>query len=270
MDRTNWQWGKADINILTVAIVYKGAAFPITWMLLQKKGNSNTKERKIIMRTVISLLGKKNIAGLLADREFVGHAWFSWLKKEKISFRIRIRENFRLPGSKKRYVRDLFRGLTEGEVRIMETASVVCGVKLFLSGTRLADEYMIVASEDFCTDAIETYLKRWEIETLFGCLKTRGFRFEDTHMTDPVKIGKLMALLTIAFVWTHAIGEWQHELHPIALKKHGRRARSIFRVGLDHLRRAVLDIGAWFAAFVGCLRLLCGERPRYLASLCCL
>lgn len=270
MDRTNWQWGRADINILTVAIVHKGAAFPIAWMLLRKRGNSNTKERKDILRTVIRLLGKKNVAGLLADREFVGQAWFAWLKREKISFRIRIRENFRLPGSRKRYVRDLFRGLSEGEVRTFDKARVVCGVRLFLSGTRLADECMIVVSEVPCADAIETYLKRWEIETLFGCLKTRGFRFEDTHMTDPRKIGKLMALLTIAFCWAHAVGEWQHELHPIALKKHGRRALSIFRRGLDHLRRAVLDIGQWFAAFVRCLRLLCGERPRYLASPCCL
>lgn len=270
MDRTNWQWGKADINILTVAIVYRGAAFPIAWMLLRKKGNSNTKERKAILRTVISLLGKKNIAGLLADREFVGRVWFAWLKKEKISFVIRIRENFLIPGTRKRYVRDLFRGLTEGEVRTIETASVVCGVRLFLSGTRLKDEYMIVVSDASRTNAIETYLKRWEIETLFGCLKTRVFNFEDTHMTDPRKIGKLLALLTIAFCWAHAIGEWQNELHPTALKTHGRRARSLFRRGLDHLRRAVLDIGEWFADFCRCLRLLCGERPRYVASPCCL
>jgi len=26
MDRTNWQWGKKDINILTLGIVFKGTA----------------------------------------------------------------------------------------------------------------------------------------------------------------------------------------------------------------------------------------------------
>ena len=222
------------------------------------------------MRLGCSLRGKDNVACLLAYREFVGKVWFSWLKKEKISFVIRIRENFLIPGTRKRYVRDLFRGLTEGEVRTFDKACVICGVTLFLSGTRLADEYMIVVSDVHCTDAIETYLKRWEIETLFGCLKTRGFRFEDTHMTDPKKIGKLLSLLTIAFVWAHAVGEWVHEMHPIALKTHGRRALSIFRRGLDHLRRAVLDIGEWFVAFLRCLRLLSGERPRYVASPCCL
>jgi len=29
VDRTNWQWGKKNINILVLAIVYKGAAIPI-------------------------------------------------------------------------------------------------------------------------------------------------------------------------------------------------------------------------------------------------
>jgi len=38
MDRTNWKFGKANINILLLAIPYKMVAFPLLWMLLQKKG----------------------------------------------------------------------------------------------------------------------------------------------------------------------------------------------------------------------------------------
>ena len=34
MDRTNWKWGKTDINILTLGIAYKGTAIPIYWELL--------------------------------------------------------------------------------------------------------------------------------------------------------------------------------------------------------------------------------------------
>ena len=43
MDRTNWQWGKKNINILMLSITYKGIAIPLFWNLLDKKGNSNTK-----------------------------------------------------------------------------------------------------------------------------------------------------------------------------------------------------------------------------------
>ncbi len=44
MDRTNWRWGKRDINILMLSIVYKGIAIPLFWTLLAKRGNSDTKE----------------------------------------------------------------------------------------------------------------------------------------------------------------------------------------------------------------------------------
>ena len=59
----------------------------------------------------------------------------------------------------------------------------------------------------------------WYMETLFACLKTRGFRFEDTHLTDPDRVSKMVALLAIAFVWAHQTGEWLHQQRPIPLKK---------------------------------------------------
>ena len=55
MDRTNWKWGKSDIDILTLAIAYKGIAIPIYWELLDKRGNSDTQER--------ILYGKRSVLG---------------------------------------------------------------------------------------------------------------------------------------------------------------------------------------------------------------
>jgi hypothetical protein len=34
MDRTNWKFGETNINVLTLAIVYDGVAFPILIMIL--------------------------------------------------------------------------------------------------------------------------------------------------------------------------------------------------------------------------------------------
>ena len=53
MDRTNWRWGKADINILMLGIVFKGTAIPIYWMLLDKRGNSDTPERMALIQMFI-------------------------------------------------------------------------------------------------------------------------------------------------------------------------------------------------------------------------
>ncbi len=84
---------------------------------------------------------------------------------------------------------------------------------------------------------LQDYSRRWEIETLFSCLKTRGFDLEATHMTQSDRIAKLMALLGIAFVGCYRVGEWQVAVKPVRKLKHGRNAKNIFRVGKDFLQR---------------------------------
>ena len=42
MDRTNWKFGIVNINVLMLAVVYKGVAFPLTISMLDKRGNSHT------------------------------------------------------------------------------------------------------------------------------------------------------------------------------------------------------------------------------------
>ena len=97
-------------------------------------------------------------------------------------------------------------------------------------------ELVIIATNDKPDQALATYKRRWEIEMLFGCLKTRGFNFENTHLVHLERIEALLALLAIAFSFAHIVGEWQNELIPIKLKQHKRKAMSLFRYGLDYLR----------------------------------
>jgi hypothetical protein len=75
MDRTNWKFGKININVLTLAIAYDGVAFPILISMLDKRGNSHTRERVEIMNRYVELFGEETIDCLLADREFIGKQW---------------------------------------------------------------------------------------------------------------------------------------------------------------------------------------------------
>jgi len=245
MDRTNWQWGKADINILTLGIAFKGTAIPIFWILLDKKGNSDTAERIELMQKFIQKFGKSCIAGLLADREFIGKKWFGWLLSEEISFYIRIKNNTVTTNAQgqKIDIEALFYGLKRDEQRAIQGKRKIWGHPLHLCGLRLSDgELLIVATDQSPEDAIKIYGIRWEIETLFGCLKGRGFHFEDTHITDSERIRKIFALLAIAFCWAHKTGEWQQEIKPIKIKKHGRPAVSLFRKGLDYIVNAIINL----------------------------
>ena len=118
----------------------------------------------------------------------------------------------------------------------------VWGQSVAVEGLRLDDGELLVvigpASDD---DLIADYALRWATETLYGIFKTRGFCLESTHFTDPKRLRKLVALLTLALCWAIKTGLIWHQIKPIVLKKHGRRAKSIFRLGFDHLRELVLN-----------------------------
>ncbi len=88
---------------------------------------------------------------------------------------------------------------------------------------------LLVVSPQFNANAIQDYALRWEIETLFSCLKGRGFNLENTRLTDPRRVKKLIAVLAISFCWCYLTGEWQHDQKKaIKIKKHGRLSMSLF------------------------------------------
>jgi hypothetical protein len=246
MDRTNWKWGKKDINILMLSVEHFGISIPLFWTILDSAGNSSTKERMNLLKRVIDRFDPNRIEVLLADREFIGEVWFRFLITEKIPFVIRVKQNFMVEGIRIGYevpIRELLKKL--GRTKILLNYPVILwGHSLYASvrHAKGAKEPMIVVSNRFFPNAIQTYRKRWGIETLFGCLKTRGFRMEDTHMTDAGKIEKLVFILTMAFCWAYKTGEMQASRVPILVKKHGRKAKSIFRTGLNLIRLVLLRV----------------------------
>ncbi|WP_228722249.1 IS4 family transposase [Acinetobacter baumannii] len=114
-------------------------------------------------------------------------------------------------------------------------------MKLYISALQLENgELLLVVSPQFNANAIQDYALRWEIETLFSCLKGRGFNLENTRLTDPRRVKKLIAVLAISFCWCYLTGEWQHDQKKaIKIKKHGRLSMSLFRYGLDYVQMAI-------------------------------
>ena len=62
---------------------------------------------------------------------------------------------------------------------------------------------------------------------------------EDTHLTCRMKIEKLLFILAIAFCWALKAGEIRTKIVAFKNKKHGRKEKSIFRVGFDWIRSAI-------------------------------
>jgi hypothetical protein len=55
-DRANWKFGSTDINILVIAIVYDGVAFPSMYKMMPKAGNFSTAERIKLVEQFIRIL----------------------------------------------------------------------------------------------------------------------------------------------------------------------------------------------------------------------
>lgn len=96
VDRTNWKRGEKNFNVLTIGNLMANIFTPIYWIQLNKRGNSNTEDRKTLIEGLSELIEKsgKTIQEsiLLADREFIGQLWFEYLLEKKLSFVIRLRE----------------------------------------------------------------------------------------------------------------------------------------------------------------------------------
>jgi len=246
LDRTNWQFAGVDFNILLLSIItQQGLSVPLAWKMLPKAGNSNQQQRIDLLTECLDLFRQQPIGYLVADREFIGQQWFAFLIEKKIPFFIRIRENQYLKQNGKGSLKAfwLFNNLPLHTLRTYHKPWQLQGQWVYLSGLKRVNqkgqiEFVILASYAFDAQALSHYARRWQIECLFKALKSSGFHLENTHLLDIERLNKLLALVTIAFVWVYRIGEYQHQKKPIPIKTHQRRAQSLFRYGLDAITHA--------------------------------
>jgi hypothetical protein len=262
-DRTNWYWGKQKINVFLLSVAYEGLAIPLFWQLLDKGGSSDATEQIALIQQFVNTFGTDHIAGLLMDREFGNGRLFHWLNQHAIPFYIRIQDKSQVVvGRKKCFsAKKCFADLKPNERRFYPMTVKVFGQSVHLAGSRSQrGELMVVATNQPPQNAIAIYLRRWEIENLFQSLKSRGFRFEETHMTCPKRIKKLMALLAVGFAWLHKIGEWLSLKKPIPLKqfRHFKTPQSTyFRYGLDYLREILLHRQQKESLLQACIPFIC-------------
>ncbi len=246
IDRTNWKFGELDINIFMLGIVYQGVAFPLIFTMLPKRGNTNSKERIDLIERFIRLFGKDCIESLVADREFVGYKWISYLNQQQIRYHIRIRNNFKVyvpSKSQELKVFWLFNSLKVGQYKHYNKIVSINGQLCYISGCKLhKGDFLIIISFNKPEQAKDDYKQRWQIEMCFKAMKSSGFDIENTHLTDIERIEKLVLLVMIAFVWCYKVGIYLHLMvKAITVKKHGRKAKSIFKYGLQHVANWLLN-----------------------------
>ncbi len=245
IDRTEWKFGATWVNVLTLSVAYKQMAIPLLWEVVSHKGNATAAEHVGIIKRFVKQFGVERIERVYADREFGSYQLLAYLIKNGIDFHIRLKTSHKSGG---RSFLAMWKNAGE-KVKLRGRAAIeVFGLEVYVSLVKYRKngktEYLIVAAKEENKDALEEYKVRWQIETMFGCLKKRGFNFEETHLTMPEKISKLLILLGLGLCLAMKMGKIQVEVWKqvkMKLKKNKRYAKSLFRIGLDALQNLLFN-----------------------------
>ena len=249
MDRTNWKFSDTNINILTLGIIHEGMVFPIVFKMMDKRGNSNTKERMKLISRFIRLAGDNSIAHLMADREFVGSDWLAFLNSRGIHYHIRIRENFPvIRHGKESKAHWLFTDLKLGECKHLSGIYYVNGQPCHLRGLksktrRESPELQILVSYCNAEESLEMYKQRWQIETMFKGLKNSGFNIEDSHVRIQERMARSIChcydCICLVLPRWHSYSR-KYQDHK-GFEPRQKSDKSLFKYGLDHISQCLLN-----------------------------
>lgn len=239
LDRTEWDFGQCQVNILLVTVGRGEFQLPLYWELLDNRsGNSSAADRIALLQLCVQVVGRHRIGLVLGDREFVGHQWLKWLKDNGLNFIMRLPKHHQLthPNGRRQAIADLC--LVPGQVRRFGQCQVdgVWGrvwVKALAEG-----DFLFLFGNVGLAYMGQLYAKRWTIEQCFQNLKGRGFNLEASHLRCHHKLRQLVALVSLAYALCLSVGTVAlHKSKPPARKNHGYRATSLSRHGLNILRQ---------------------------------
>jgi Transposase DDE domain len=263
LDGTSWALGAKQYHLLTLSILYKGVSIPLYWQDLAKKGTSNFAERKKMLEEAAQLYDLKGMT-LLADREYVGREWFSFLVHD-------LPMNFVIRLSKSDYKSDLqaqkiaYSSLLRFDKRtkVKQVTVNIEGMELVMvitknpAACRASEEWVIVLTnltQVRKQKILKIYRKRWQIESMFKHLKTNGFNLEDLGLTQAPKVHLMMSLVVGTYILAILMGLKNITQRKKRTDKNDSQKvyyyQSIFRLGLDKLAYISQNIARFLDFFL--------------------
>lgn len=247
---------------LVVSVLFhtQKRAIPLAWTVVRgSKGHLGDQVHGPLLKQVAGLLDSLPVQRpviLLGDGEFDGTELLGLIQSFGWSFVCRTASNvlvqemgetFALswlniePGERMEFENVFFTGKRFGPVLIGAV-------------WRKADKEPIylVSNLDLLDEALYWYRKRFQIETFFSDQKSRGFHLADSHLSDPMRLERLLIATCLAYIWIVCLGAAVKSRGWAALVQIHRRNRcdlSLFQIGLlwvEHCLNEDRDIPVFF------------------------
>ena len=262
MDRTDWEKRLKYINILSVAVSYKGRALPLFWIVLDRKGNSSFEHWKRVLTPVIEglqqmeWLSSKPII-VVADREFASPKLAEWLKNTYcVESIVRMKASMytkseNMPETK---IAELIMKAGKGSQRFLRnqiiTRDSTFKMNVVLIWEEKYEEAMVLATTvDDIYRGNKVYEKRFCIESMYKDWKTNAFYLENTRVTDPKRIETILIPIAFAYILCVFEGERKEEAGEVIKPPKGKKrmvglflsgfreiSTKLKRAGIKHFR----------------------------------
>lgn len=233
--------------VLMVGVLYKKRALPIAWLVYKGKKGHTTAQRHIqALEKVLPLLPAGCEVVLLGDAEYDTIEMILWVR-ENTTWRYVLRTSPQIyvqEGHQSQPIRDyaLAKGqvFLRSQVGFTQTAEVSLNLVGWWS-SRYEEPLYLVTNLSNGYQACKYYRRRFQIETFFSDQKSRGFNIHKSHLSDPVRLGRMLLAACLAYLWMICLGLWViTEKKTSLIDRTDRIDKSVFRLGLDWVKYALM------------------------------
>lgn len=223
---------------LMLSVLYKGRALPLVWVVVAgNKGHFPDATHQFLLERVKPLLPDGVDVIFLGDGEFDGVGLQTAVAEAGWPYVCRTAKNVQVcdqgewfsleemdvrPGDTLFWPEVLFTAAAYGPVLVIARWDTKYHAPLYL-----------VTNFDLAEEACFWYRQRATIETFFSDQKSRGFRLDKSHLSDPQRLARLLIATCLAYLWVVFLGAlalrdgWLRRLHRVH-----RCDLSLFRLGL--------------------------------------
>lgn len=241
---------------LMISVIYKKRALPLAWVVITgTKGHFSEQTHLDLLAQIKAIIPKEADVIFLGDGEFDGlhlqaeiatSGWYyvcrtaknRWICEEASWFQLK--DLPLQPGDQIILSNVHFTQQAYGPVLVI--IQWQCAYK---------EPIYLVSNLELAQEALYWYRKRFRIETFFSDQKSRGFHLHKSHISDPLRLTRLMIAACLAYIWVIYLGtiastdKWLPLIH-----RTDRCDFSLFQLGLrllDHFLNEDLSIPFLFS-----------------------
>jgi hypothetical protein len=242
---------------LMVSVIYRHRALPVAWIVITgSKGHFSDEAHTRLLAEVQALVPDDSDVIVLGDGEFDGVAFQAAIADYEWHYVCRTAVNTQVGvDGEWMALRDLdvWPGKRIGVPDASFTAQgygPVLAIAWWQTGYK--EPIYLVTNLEVVDEACHWYSKRFRIETFFSDQKSRGFHLHKSHLSDPVRLARLMMAACLAYIWIVFLGAiakrdgWVAVIH-----RTDRCDLGLFQLGLsllEHLLNEHLPIPVAFQA----------------------